>query len=218
MSNQRVVTIFSSKGKKQKIETDVTTWGALKPLVEEHFNLDNLQATENINKTTLENSQALLPATNFVLFLRAIKTKSGVDYSAMSFTDLRACLNDADKEELARTTGKNWTRVKRADIESLLNNKDSNFASNVKEVETVVEEIPPMNTINGVPATTKKKIKEIKSLIKSLKKEGSEEAKIICSDILESLKDLKNEFRELSEEELEDARLAKELGELNKGF
>lgn len=246
MSNQRVVTVFSSKGVKQKIETDVQTWGELRPLVEEHFDLENLQATENINKTTLEHADAILPTANFVLFLRAIKTKSGADYASMSFTDLRACLSDEDKQALKEKTGKNWTRVKRTVIEELLAAKN-NTTSEIVEAETeiveaeteeVVEEIEETPELEGSvlnpanrgeeaiieeePKSFLERVKEIKSLVKSIKKEHSaEEIKDTCDVVLVEVKSLKRLLKEIankSPEEIENEELKKELEALNRGF
>jgi len=76
--NQRTVTLYSTKGGSQKVQTDVSTWGELKPIVAGRYDLSNLQATESVGKTTLEHEDAALPAGDFVLFLRPIRTKSGM--------------------------------------------------------------------------------------------------------------------------------------------
>ncbi len=94
MSTKRVITVFSTQGKqKAKIETDVTTWGQLKPmLVAEQYNLDKLLATESVRRTDLINEGAILPETDFTVFLRPAATKSGADVSGMSYSDLRASI------------------------------------------------------------------------------------------------------------------------------
>jgi len=73
----RTVTLYSTLGGMKKVQTAAKNWGSLKPLVAQHYDLDNLQATENIGKTTLEHVEAKLPEGEFVLFLRPVKTKSG---------------------------------------------------------------------------------------------------------------------------------------------
>ena len=138
MSNQRIITVFTSKGGKTKIETDVTTWGELKPLVEETIDLTNLQPTESVTKTTLLHSEAILPVMDFVLFLRPIKQKAGANYSDMSFKELRTHLTDKDKEDLKASTGQNWTRVTRVDIEAQLSKSESKVGTPVNT--EIVEE------------------------------------------------------------------------------
>tara|TARA_R110002020_G_scaffold148076_4_gene323914 strand:- start:5630 stop:6295 length:666 start_codon:yes stop_codon:yes gene_type:complete len=76
----RKVTVYSTKGKTNaEITTDVTTWGELRELlISEHgYEMDSLNATENINRTDLINTGANLPEGEFTLFLRPVKTKSG---------------------------------------------------------------------------------------------------------------------------------------------
>lgn len=192
MSNQRVITVFTSKGKKQKIETDVTTWGDLKPLVEEHYDLSNLQPTENVNKTTLLHQDAALPEGNFVLFLRPVKTKSGGEFDNMSFKDLRANLTDADKEALQETTGKNWTRVTKQDLIDQLNSRSSNTSESVVEEvqeETVSED---SNAIESV--TNLQRIELVKTTLQAIC-ENSENEEIcerveLLEDEVAGIKDL----------------------------
>lgn len=106
------VTIFSTKGLDKKvIETSATTWGELKEEVSEFYDMDNLQATENVNRTDLVHESAVLPTSDFRLFLRPIKTKSGsVKYT---YQEARAIISD-DKElqeEIKRYYGMNYTNL-----------------------------------------------------------------------------------------------------------
>lgn len=78
-TNERTIRVFTSRGTNVTLTSDASTWGELKPLVEEHFDLSNLQAAESVNKTTLEHRDARLPNENFVLFLRPVKSKAGND-------------------------------------------------------------------------------------------------------------------------------------------
>lgn len=79
MSTMRTISIYSSRGEKaSKIETDVTTWGALRPLIKaKGYEVDKLHASENVRKSTLEHADAVLPEGNFTIFMRPKQTKSG---------------------------------------------------------------------------------------------------------------------------------------------
>ena len=125
----RIITVFSTKGKqKTKIETDVTTWGELRPLVEaEGYDVESLHATENVRRTNLANAESILPEEAFTLFLRPKKTKSGCsgcdfdesEIEAMSFRELRGMVTDNNiKGHLkAYKPGKsNWTQLSTEDL------------------------------------------------------------------------------------------------------
>jgi len=155
----RTVTVFTSKGKKQKIETVATTWGELKPEVEAHYDLSNLQPTENVNKTTLTHQDAVLPEGNFVLFLRPVKTKSGLDGTdGLGFRDLRKMVTtDAIKAHLnSQVSGKNWTQLSTEDLRAgLASYGCANDVEVMEEVvETVSEDIPlfksPLQKANDI--------------------------------------------------------------------
>lgn len=79
MGTMRTVSIYSSRGEKaSKIETDATTWGVLRGLIKEKgYEVDKLHASENVNKTTLEHVDAVLPEGSFTIFMRPKQTKSG---------------------------------------------------------------------------------------------------------------------------------------------
>lgn len=113
----RKVTVYATRGgNKAIIETDAETWGELKSLVEqEGFDLQSLEAGENINKTTLKHEDAKLPGQDFILFLRPKETKAGLTTYAEYKEKAK---NDSEfKQFLQNKTGKNWTRCSLADYE-----------------------------------------------------------------------------------------------------
>lgn len=60
------------------IETDVTTWGALKDVLEEkEISTDNMKGLIRQTKVNLEDDGAQLPTTDFTLYLFPIKNKAG---------------------------------------------------------------------------------------------------------------------------------------------
>lgn len=128
------VTIYSTKGKSGSFETSATKWGEIISQVENIVgDLSNLIPTENVGKTTLQHVDAVLPDTNFTLFLRPSKTKSGVDFSEMSFIDLRDFIKENPEAKtflkgVALDKGKSWTQLSLAEIrEGLEDYTDSAF-------------------------------------------------------------------------------------------
>lgn len=101
----RKVTVYSTKGKSNaEITTDVATWGELKVLLTgEGYDLESLNATENINRTDLINTGAALPEGEFTVFLRPKQTKSGYEESVSllnaSFSELRGVIRTLDVED-----------------------------------------------------------------------------------------------------------------------
>jgi len=82
--NERKITVFSTNGTYIEIKTAATVWSELKPLVQEHYALDNLNPTESVGKTSFTHPNAKLPAGDFVLYLRPVKTKSGLGIDALN--------------------------------------------------------------------------------------------------------------------------------------
>lgn len=122
------ITIFSTKGASKRVhETSVTTWGELKTEIAEHYDFSNLQATENVNRTDLSAPSANLPAGDFTLFLRPIKTKSG----SLSYTEAREIIKE--DEELQKyikdTYGRNYTNLPTSTLNEAIENMydDSGF-------------------------------------------------------------------------------------------
>lgn len=118
------ITIFSTKGSQKKVhETTAKTWGELKNEISEFYDMSNLQATENVNRTDLVSDLAVLPTTDFTLFLRPVKTKSGV----YSYTELREIIqsNPSLKEIIKSKYGRSYTNVN----SQILNEEVANFLS-----------------------------------------------------------------------------------------
>ena len=149
----RKITVYSTKGKSNaEITTNVTTWGELKPLLaEEGYDLNSLNATENINRTDLINTGASLPEGEFTLFLRPVKTKSGADLNleAASFRELREAIKnftpEAKEDFLASLEGRNYTQMSTEVLREALRE----FLLSVVE-EEVIEDITEDCTHNTV--------------------------------------------------------------------
>ena len=140
------VTIFSTKGLDKKvIETSATTWGELKEEVSEFYDMDNLQATENVNRTDLVHESAVLPTSDFRLFLRPIKTKSGsLKYT---YQQARAIIsnNEELQDQIKQDYGLNYTnlntRVLNEAIVKFYNEEEDIEDENIVKIRTIVEEL-----------------------------------------------------------------------------
>lgn len=123
MSTQRTIKVVETKDTKiTPFETDVRTWGEFIEKFGSNFDLKNLTATENINKTNLENLEAVLPEGDFRIFLRPKQGKiksGGVDEAAVnasSYSELKNnfIMKDAELKTFLTNMeeGKNWTQLK----------------------------------------------------------------------------------------------------------
>lgn len=74
---RNIIVIATSTGADRTFTTSATTWGEFKMEIQRYYDLSSLKATENINKTTLDYDDSVLPTCDFELYLRPGKTKSG---------------------------------------------------------------------------------------------------------------------------------------------
>lgn len=121
----REIVAYATKGGKiAKINTDVKTWGELKPLLkQEGYDLNSLLAAESINRADLVNDLAVLPEGPFRVFLRPKQTKSGAD---LPYKEVRAKVqeiiaSDGDVAKAHFNEGKNYTTKKGDELNVLLN-------------------------------------------------------------------------------------------------
>lgn len=76
----RKVKIYSTNGSSATIETNVTTLGELKPLLSGYeINYVGMKMMIGETKNEIERDDAVLPETDFKLYLMPEKTKSGFD-------------------------------------------------------------------------------------------------------------------------------------------
>ena len=121
----REIVAYATKGGKiAKINSDVKTWGELKPLLKrEGYDLNSLLAAESINRADLVNDLAVLPEGPFRVFLRPKQTKSGAD---LPYKEIRAKVqeliaSDGDVAKAHFNEGKNYTTKKGDELNVLLN-------------------------------------------------------------------------------------------------
>ena len=133
----RKIIVYSTKGKSGSFESDAKTWGEIQSNVKGIVgDLDNLIATENVNKTNLGHQDSVLPEGDFKIFLRPSKTKSGAtNFNSMSFKELRTFIagqGQPCKDYLnveAKKSGRNWTQLSTEEMKILLSSYSSGKSS-----------------------------------------------------------------------------------------
>ena len=212
MSTTRKVTIVSTKNNKVKFyETAATTWGELNAEINKDFDLSNLKATENVNKTTLEHVDAVLPEGEFRVFLRPTKTKSGNhDFDSMKFGDLRATFKDDEEAKKFLSSfkkGKNWTQLKTDELKEGLKIYYSSVKIGsiqkvvqevIKEEEAIIEEIK--QEFEAVELNTLEKFQTAMNLLQEVSDEISDSGHDEDEEYIYKLQ----EFIDENEDEVED--------------
>ena len=192
----RKITVFSTKGvQKKSYETDVTTWADAKALIGRDYDLKTLAATESINRTDLVNDQAILPEGDFTIFLRPIKTKSGV----YSFAEARKQLTSEDKKWIEDNLKKNWTRASTDELNQCLSRngagkeptKDNGVGKVVESVKT---------TKAGKPVTKEQAVEKVeaqevadttKSSVQTMRMADKEDVEKVIVKIEVGIKEIK---------------------------
>ena len=142
----REIVAYATKGGKiAKINSDVKTWGELKPLLKrEGYDLNSLLAAESINRADLVNDLAVLPEGPFRVFLRPKQTKSGAD---LPYKEVRAQVqeliaSDGDVAKAHFNEGKNYTTKKGDELNVLLNSyKGGSGTTSSAKAETKKEAV-----------------------------------------------------------------------------
>ena len=145
----RKIIVYSTKGKSGSFESDAKTWGEVQNDVRNIVgDLDNLIATENVNKTNLGHQDSVLPEGDFKIFLRPSKTKSGAtDFSSMSFRECRAFIADkgqACKDYLnaeAKKSDRNWTQLSTEELQKYLSSYSGGSSSSSSSSKTSAKAI-----------------------------------------------------------------------------
>lgn len=126
----RIIKIYSTTGQGGNIETNVTTLGELKPILEDRgINFSNMKMLLGDTKNEVSLDEAVLPTGNFKIFLVPQKTKSGNSELVNLFNRLASTFEEiADVLEhnegitsptvVAKTTP-SLTAEERADLEEL---------------------------------------------------------------------------------------------------
>lgn len=149
---KRQVIVYSTKGEGLSKFADVEAT-TLEELIVELSNRNyvlqtkDTVLTESVNKTTLGNLDSKLPETDFTLFVRPQKTKSGADFKSMSHKELKTYLTenpeikDKVNNEGKTKLGKNWTQLTTEDLRKFTVKFSKVENTSTKEETTKSEEI-----------------------------------------------------------------------------
>lgn len=126
----RTITLYATKGgKKEKVETDVTTWKELRKIAKDAgYDVDKLLSTENVTRHDLVNDEALLPEGPFTLFMRPKQVKSGGytgELSALVYKEIKTGIKEdldlyGDVAKAHYNEGKNYTTKSTEELRKLL--------------------------------------------------------------------------------------------------
>lgn len=223
----REIVAYATKGGKiAKINTDVKTWGELKPLLKrEGYDLNSLLAAESINRADLVNDLAVLPEGPFRVFLRPKQTKSGTD---LPYKEVRAKVqeliaSDGDVAKAHFNEGKNYTTKKGDELNVLLNSyKGGSVTTSSAKAEPKKEEpkAPKAEEKASPKASEAQEFSEegcIKVAVEALSKIKS----VNTANVISLVKDLLNEnvsAAPVKKEPTEEELLAEEAKAFMEGY
>ena len=226
----REIVAYATKGGKiAKINSDVKTWGELKPLLKmEGYDLNSLLAAESINRADLVNDLAVLPEGPFRVFLRPKQTKSGAD---LPYKEVRAKVqeliaSDGDVAKAHFNEGKNYTTKKGDELNVLLNSYKggSGTTSSAKaepKKEAVKIEAPKAEEKASPKASEAQEFSEegcIKVAVEALSKIKSVDTTAIISLVKDLLSVPVKEAAPVKREPTEEEILAEEAKAFMEGY
>ena len=226
----REIVAYATKGGKiAKINSDVKTWGELKPLLKmEGYDLNSLLAAESINRADLVNDLAVLPEGPFRVFLRPKQTKSGAD---LPYKEVRAKVqeliaSDGDVAKAHFNEGKNYTTKKGDELNVLLNSYKggSGTTSSAKaepKKEAVKIEAPKAEEKASPKASEDQEVSEegcIEVAVEALSKIKSVDTTAIISLVKDLLSVPVKEAAPVKKEPTEEELLAEEAKAFMEGY
>ena len=224
----REIVAYATKGGKiAKINSDVKTWGELKPLLKmEGYDLNSLLAAESINRADLVNDLAVLPEGPFRVFLRPKQTKSGAD---LPYKEVRAKVqeliaSDGDVAKAHFNEGKNYTTKKGDELNVLLNSyKGGSVTTSSAKAEPKKEEPKaPKAEEKASPKASEAQEFSEESCIKVAVEALSKIKSVNTANVISLVKDLLNEnvsaAAPVKKEPTEEELLAEEAKAFMEGY
>jgi len=178
MSKRNVTLKLTTQKDLINIESDARTFGELKAQLKD-VKWDGMRVVERSTKNTLQMDDAVLPATDFVLFLVPEKVKSGakIDIDNSSYNDLRSHISMLNRVKNAGLS----LDGKVDDLRSILKNYYGEVPAQAIDQIAVIEEcrIKINEAIDAIIESTKSKTVDkteyvFKTSVKDLEEEVSE--------------------------------------------
>lgn len=171
----RTVTICATVGNSgQTIQTNACTWGELMLELDNHIiTYSNLRCIIGETRNTLESAQAILPSSNFTLFMLPKKTKSGMAKA----TPKKA----ATKKETVKKAApaKKVAPAKKAVVKSVATKKEVVAKKVIKEVPTVVKKVVSRTGVTEKKVTVPKSKQEaISNIVKAVAETAAEKTNV----------------------------------------
>ena len=221
----REIVAYATKGGKiAKINSDVKTWGELKPLLkQEGYDLNSLLAAESINRADLVNDLAVLPEGPFRVFLRPKQTKSGAD---LPYKEVRAKVqeliaSDGDVAKAHFNEGKNYTTKKGDELNVLLNSyKGGSVTTSSAKAEPKKEAVKAEEKASSKASEAQEFSEEgcIKVAVEALSKIKSVDTTAIISLVKDLLSVPVKEAAPVKREPTEEEILAEEAKAFMEGY
>ena len=221
----REIVAYATKGGKiAKINSDVKTWGELKPLLKmEGYDLNSLLAAESINRADLVNDLAVLPEGPFRVFLRPKQTKSGAD---LPYKEVRAKVqeliaSDGDVAKAHFNEGKNYTTKKGDELNVLLNSyKGGSVTTSSAKAEPKKEAVKAEEKASSKASEAQEFSEEgcIKVAVEALSKIKSVDTTAIISLVKDLLSVPVKEAAPVKREPTEEEILAEEAKAFMEGY
>lgn len=118
----RTITVFSTLGKNaEEVSSSAKTWSELqKDLSSKSISYSGMKAVVGETRLTVESPNAVLPETNFSLYLMPVKTKSGADRKELFTAIKEIILAQPSAKNFFTIDGKNMTQLTTKVLENLL--------------------------------------------------------------------------------------------------
>lgn len=144
-TEQRVITIVTTRGQKIKLGFEGSEWAALKSKLEaggtdingnryDRYDLSNIKCVESVNRTTLEHPKAIVPDGNFNLFLMPYKSKSGSFNRIDCYSKIKKFISkEGDKAVAHFNAGKNYTNKSTEELNNLIESFKPGYTKETKK-------------------------------------------------------------------------------------
>lgn len=194
MSKRKVTLKLTTQKDLVVRESEARTFGELKAEFSD-IKFDGMRVVERSTKNTLQMDDAILPATDFVLFVVPEKVKSGyripkIDVETASYNELRSHISTLNKIKNANIPMEGKTEDLRNSLRQYL--KATETPDELKPV--VAEEATPVEVIKECKGQINR---AIDTLIEVVEKASAAPAPVEECVIKTTLKDLDNEVSEI---------------------